>query len=65
MKGSLKKEGGYKPGAFYLKDTLCKVLDLLVGDILDDILTAAGVDGCPLPPVSINNSISKVYVIKS
>ncbi|XP_063828138.1 uncharacterized protein LOC135077513 [Ostrinia nubilalis] len=49
LKGSLKKDGGYKPGAYYMKDTLCNLLKSIVGDIANDILSQAGSEGCPIP----------------
>lgn len=57
MKGYVKTEGGYKPGSFYMKDSTCKVLTLLLGDTFESMLNAAGaMDGCPLPPVSSKHS---------
>ncbi|KAL0822607.1 hypothetical protein ABMA28_004645 [Loxostege sticticalis] len=49
LKGSLKKDGGYKPGAYYVKDVVCKLLQKVVGEIADDIFAAAGIEGCPIP----------------
>ncbi|XP_026316746.1 uncharacterized protein LOC113227882 isoform X2 [Hyposmocoma kahamanoa] len=49
IKGSIKKQGGYKPGGLYMKEPACKTLSLLMGDLFINILQAAGVEECPLP----------------
>ncbi|KAI5645442.1 hypothetical protein NE865_02529 [Phthorimaea operculella] len=49
LKGSMKKEGGYKPGSFYYKDIACVALDNMLGDMFKDMLKVAGVEECPLP----------------
>jgi hypothetical protein len=53
LKGSLAKDGGFKPGGTYIKDSLCKTLILLIGEeMMRNILTAAGVEFCPFSAVS-------------
>lgn len=49
----MKKEGGYKPGAFYINDPACKTLSRMLGDVFTDVLRAAGVEQCPLPAVGM------------
>ncbi|XP_073947309.1 uncharacterized protein isoform X1 [Choristoneura fumiferana] len=44
-----KKEGGYKPGSFHMKDKYCTVLKTMLGDLFDIILNIAGRDDCPIP----------------
>ncbi|KAI5645441.1 hypothetical protein NE865_02528 [Phthorimaea operculella] len=48
LKGSMKKEGGYKPGSFYYKDKACVVMEKMFGDMWEDVLKIAGADDCPL-----------------
>ncbi|XP_041986165.1 uncharacterized protein LOC121738275 [Aricia agestis] len=50
---AVKKQGGYKQGAFYMYKPLCEALKTMIGDIYKEFLTkAAGVDDCPVPPGS-------------
>ncbi|XP_063623518.1 uncharacterized protein LOC134795554 [Cydia splendana] len=48
LTAEIKKEGGYKPGQFHLKDTMCKVLSTLFDELFIQFLEAAGVDACPI-----------------
>ncbi|XP_063535599.1 uncharacterized protein LOC134745485 isoform X2 [Cydia strobilella] len=45
----IKKEGGYKPGQFHMKDTMCKVLSTLFDELFTQFLEAAYVNECPIP----------------
>ncbi|XP_063361326.1 uncharacterized protein LOC134650296 [Cydia amplana] len=46
---SSKKDGGYKPGSFYMKGPFCKTLQSLIGDLFDAIVNATGFEECPIP----------------
>ncbi|XP_063532438.1 uncharacterized protein LOC134743075 [Cydia strobilella] len=49
IKTATKKDGGYKPGSFYMKGPFCKTLQSLTGDLFNAILNATGVEECPIP----------------
>lgn len=49
----MKKQGGYKPGGFFMREPACKMFSTLMGDVFTDMLEAAGADECPLPAVGI------------
>ncbi|XP_047993563.1 uncharacterized protein LOC125231998 [Leguminivora glycinivorella] len=44
----VKKDGGYKPGQFHMKDPFCKVCSTILGDVFTQFLQAAGKDDCPV-----------------
>ncbi|XP_063376048.1 uncharacterized protein LOC134663570 [Cydia fagiglandana] len=49
LSASIKKEGGYKPGYYYLKDTFCAIIKTVFNDVFQSFLEAIEVESCPIP----------------
>ncbi|XP_047986404.1 uncharacterized protein LOC125226462 [Leguminivora glycinivorella] len=49
IKAATKKDGGYKPGSYYMNGPFCQTVRALIGDLFNAILNATGVEDCPMP----------------
>lgn len=53
LKRWLKKEGGFKWGSFSNKGPLCETIYTLIGNIMNDFLTAIGMENFPVSAVGL------------